>query len=283
MKYKHLLKEAIYIIFGTFILVVSVRYFILPFNILSGGIAGIAVTLSPIIHLPKDVIANFLIIFMFLLGAMFLGKEFIIKTAFSSILYPVFLSILMRYPITLHIDPILASVYSGVLAGLGVGIVFRVNASTGGMDVPVLILNKLLKIPMHTLVLIIDAITVSLGFMVFGIESVLLGLISVYACSIVIDKILVFGGSKAISLHIISDNYEEISNMIHDELDRGSTLLEGFGGYTKKERPVLLCAIDAKEYPFMIERVGEIDKEAFIIANEANEVRGNGFYSDYRV
>lgn len=283
MKYQSLIKDFFIVTTGTFILVVSVAYFILPFNILSGGVAGIAVAVSPITGLSEEVITNVSVVVLFIFGAMFLGKNFTVKTIYCSIMYPVFLSILMRFPVDIQIEPLLASVYAGVLAGIGVGLVFRVNASTGGMDVPVLILNKWTKLPIPTLMLVTDALTVCLGWWVYGIEAVLIGLISVYSCTIVIDKILVFGSNKAMSMHIISDYHQEIANLIHDELDRGCTMLQGYGGYTSIERPVLLCVVDAKQYPLLMKRVQEIDSQAFIIASEANEVRGNGFHLDYRV
>ncbi len=283
MKLQRILKDYLAITIGTFLLVVAVRYFVLPFNILSGGVAGIAVVLSPVLNIGKDIIANSLVVILFIVGGIFLGRKFIFKTIASSLMYPLFLSILMNYPIEINIDPFLASAYAGVLSGLGVGMVFRVGASTGGVDVPVLVINKFTHLPIPNLVLTIDVVTVLAGYLVFGIEPVLIGLISAYACSLVIDKVLLFGTNKAISVNIISEHYLEISKMIHDELDRGSTVLSAYGGYTNKERPVLLCAIDAKEYPDLIRKISDIDKEAFIISNQANEVRGNGFFGEYRV
>jgi uncharacterized membrane-anchored protein YitT (DUF2179 family) len=283
MKNKHLFQDLSAVIIGTFLLVVSVRYFVLPFNILSGGVAGIAVALSPLLKMEASLIANTLMLLLFILGGLFLGRKFVFKTALSSLLYPVFLTLLMPYPMKLAIDPLLASVYAGVLAGIGVGIVFRFGGSTGGMDVPALIINKWFHTPLPSVVLIVDAITILLGMLVFGVEAVLVGLVSAYTCSITIDKVLVFGGNHAKAVHIISNNYEEITQMIHDELDRGTTDLMASGGYTKQTRPVILCAVLANQYPYLIRRVHEIDPEAFVIATDANEIRGNGFMGEFRV
>jgi len=146
-----------------------------------------------------------------------------------------------------------------------------------------LIINKWFHIPLPNLVLIVDAVTILLGMLVFGLEAVLVGLVSAYTCSLTIDKVLVFGGNHAKAVHIISKHFDEITLMIHEELDRGTTNLSAAGGYTNQARPVILCAVLANQYPYLIRRINEIDPEAFVIATDANEIRGNGFMGEFRV
>lgn len=280
---KKLVRDYGFVFFGTLLLVISVRYFILPFNVLSGGVAGIAVALSPVISVDADVIINVLMVVLLLCGGLVLGKSFFMKTVFSSLLYPVLLSVLMNFPYELEIPALLASLYSGIIAGAGIGLVFRVEASTGGVDIPVLIINKWTNIPIPRLTLVLDTLVVLLGTAVYGIEAVLVGLLSVYSCSVVIDQVLFFGSNSAKTVHIISDKYSELADLIQEDIDRGVTLISAKGGYTKKERPVILVAIDSKEYPHLLNLVNEIDPDAFLIANDANEVRGNGFSSIVRV
>ena len=168
-----MLQELATIIIGNFVLAYSVQAFILPNDILSGGVAGIAVALYPIFQLDQELVINILVIGCFLLGWLVLGKEFAVKTCISSAIYPVFIGILSDIaPLTT--DHTLASLYGGVLAGLGIGMVFRANASTGGMDVPPLILAKYTHIEVSKWVMIVDGLTILLGLYSYNVESVLI-------------------------------------------------------------------------------------------------------------
>lgn len=273
----------ILIILGNFILAFSVAVFILPYNILSGGVAGIAVVFNSLMGLNKEIVVNFLVIALFLIGWLVLGKEFAIKTFVSSVFYPLFLSLIMDFMPVFEIDALLASLYGGLIAGVGIGIVMRTGASTGGMDIPPLILNKVTNIKVSTLVIIIDALTVMLGFLAFGLEEILIGFISVFATGYTIDKVLLFGGSISKSVQIISDNPDEIVSAIHSKLDRGTTLTEATGGFTGKKRIVILVVVSQNQYNELIDIVNSIDKEAFVITTDATSVHGEGFSFGFKV
>jgi uncharacterized membrane-anchored protein YitT (DUF2179 family) len=273
----------ILIILGNFILAFSVAVFILPYNILSGGVAGIAVVFNSLMGLNKEIVVNFLVIALFLIGWLVLGKEFAIKTFVSSVFYPLFLSLIMDFMPVFEIDSLLASLYGGLIAGVGIGIVMRTGASTGGMDIPPLILNKVTNIKVSTLVIIIDALTVMLGFLAFGLEEILIGFISVFATGYTIDKVLLFGGSISKSVQIISDNSDEIVSAIHNKLDRGTTLTEATGGFTGKKRIVILVVVSQNQYNELIDIVNSIDKEAFVITTDATSVHGEGFSFGFKV
>ncbi len=285
MKIRSTLKDLTLIIIGNFLLASSVGFFILPYKVLSGGVAGIAVALEPLTQIAAQYWIYILIIGLFLLGSLFLGRKFALHTALSSFLYPIFLTYItsLNWNVGVHVEPLLASLYGGLLAGIGVGMVFRTGASTGGMDVPPLIVNKYFGVPVSKMVLVFDALTVLLGFTVYGLEAVLIGLISVWACAYSLDKVLLFGGQEARSVMIISDSYREITQAIHDFLDRGTTLLEAEGGYTGDARKIVLSVISKNQYPELVKVVSMIDKNAFIIVTDANEVKGNGFSFDYKV
>lgn len=271
------------VVIGNLMLALAVHTFILPYEILSGGVAGIAVALSKISGYRSDLIISILIAVLFALGAYFLGRKFTIHTISSSILYPLFLNLLSTQPIQVSIDPILASLYGGLVAGFGVGLVFRTGASTGGMDVPPLIIHKFTNIELSKLVLIVDLLTVTLGVFVFGIEAVLMGFISVWASAFAIKQVLVFGGQEARSVMIITNSVDEVVDMIDQKLERGATLLSAHGGYTRESRAVILSVINMTQYPELIDELHKIDPHAFVIATEAMEVKGNGFSFDYKV
>ena len=154
------IKDIALVIAGTFVLCLSVEMFILPFDILSGGVAGIAVAVQPLTRMSATLIANILTLVLLEVGSLTLGRQFFLKTFLSSLCYPVFNSLLAKVVPVPDIDPVLASFYAGLLGGIGVGLVMRTGASTGGMDVPPLIVHKFTDIPVSTLVLITDGLTV---------------------------------------------------------------------------------------------------------------------------
>ncbi len=280
---KKMLFQTIMILLGNFILAISVTYLILPFKILSGGVAGIAIAIEPLFHLNQTLVINGLVLGMFILGSLVLKKEFAIKTVVSSLVYPIFISILSYFPYQIQISEVVASFYGGALAGLGIGLVFRVDASTGGMDVPALILAKWTGIETNNFVLIIDGITVLLGLFNYGLEAVLIGLISVVSCSYMIGRTVTFGGTNSKAVQIISEKWELLNTQINQELDRGTTLISAKGGYTMDQKQIILVVVDQRQYPKLVELVNSIDKTAFMITSDATDVHGEGFKLEFRV
>ena len=276
-------KDIVWVVAGNAVLALAVSMFILPYDILSGGVAGVAVALQPLIPLPVTLMVNLLVVGLFIVGACFLGKDFARKTILSSLIYPVFLTFFSGRVPVLDLDPILASLYGGLLGGTGVGMALRTGASTGGMDIPPLIVHKLTHIEIAKLVLITDALTVLLGAFTYGLEAVLVGFVSVWASSVAIDKVLMFGGQQAKAIQIISDQYEQIIERIHSELERGTTLIEAQGGFTCEKRKIILVVITKNQYPALMEMVTAIDREAFVIANDTHEVKGFGFSFEFKV
>lgn len=282
MKYKESMKDILFVVLGNIILAAGVSFFIVPNNILSGGVAGIAVAIAPVINVSATMIINGLTFILFIGGILVLGKNFAIKTLLSTILYPTFVSVFSVMSETIHItnDPMIASIYGGILVGAGVGLVFKTGASTGGMDIPPLIAHKYTHIPLATLVLITDGLTVMLGLSIYGIEPALIGLISVWTSSYMVNKMLMLGLSEAKSLMIISEKYEEILSQIATQVDRGATIINAEGGYKRDKRPVLMVVILKKQFPLVNRIITSIDPGAFVIVNDVNEVQGEGFTYD---
>lgn len=277
---KNKLFNTFLIIIGTFVLVMSVEFFIIPYRILSGGVAGIAVALKPFFHIDETVFANILTVVLLVVGRIFLGREFAMDTILSSLCYPLFTTLLAKiYPlIPITIAPTLASFYAGLLGGIGIGIVMRAGASTGGMDVPPLILNKLTGMKISTGVVITDTLTVLLGVAAYGINAALVGLVSVFASGFAIDKVLSLGGgSQAKSVQIISDRWEELVKAIDEQLARDVTLIHGEGGYQNDPKMVILVVVSSRQYNQLMEIIREIDEKAFAITTDASDMHGEGF------
>lgn len=277
-------KDVLMILLGNFILACAITYFVLPYEILTGGIFGVAIALKPIVpFLDTNYIAYSMIFLTFILGYFMLGKSFALKTVISSFAYPLFLEILRRFTYEIDVDPILASLYGGLLIGVAVGLVFRAKGSTGGMDVFPLILNKYFGVKSSLGVLLVDSSTVILGLSTLGISHVLLGLISVFASSFTIDKIIMFGSENSKSVYIISSELEIINNRIQNELDRGTTIIKAEGGFSKQNRDIIMCVITMEQYPDLKSIVYGEDENAFVIVQEAHEIIGEGFSFGHRV
>ena len=260
---KNRIHDLIMIILGNFVVACSVSFFILPNNILTGGVAGVAVALHPILPVDTVLMIDALTIGLFILGALLLGKQFAMKSVISTIVYPVFVTGLSKVATmfpkdTFVMPPYVATIYAGVIVGIGLGLVFRVNSSTGGMDILALILHKYFKIPEGTSVMIVDGLTVLLGVVTHGLTPALIGIMSVFVCGVAIDKTVMLGMQSA-------------------------TILDGSGGYTQAPKPVLMCVIKQKQYPLLESSVLKIDSKAFIIVNDVHQVHGAGFTSKHVV
>lgn len=275
---KKYLKEYALVILGNIVLAIGVGCIIIPGDILTGGVSGIAIAVSPIMHIPAEYIIYVLQIVFFIFGYLILGKHFAAKTLLSTIVYPIFLYIIRYFDIVIPIsNPIIGSIYGGIIIGVGVGLVFRVDASTGGMDIPSLILAKFTGIHIAIAVALFDIATVLLGMATHGVENSLIGIFSTITCAYAINKVLMFGGHASLSILIISDEYLKIKQEIQTTLNRGCTILNGIGGYTNKEKSVILVVVNQKEYPRLQQLVMNIDQNSFIIVNDAKEVHGEGF------
>lgn len=279
---KRRVREVGMILLGNFVVAIATVFLILPNNILNGGTAGMAIAIEPILHLDKVMMTSVFTIGLYVLGALTLGKEFALKSLISTLCYPVFVTglswVAALYPPETFVMPqYVASIYSGVISGVGLGLVFRVNSSTGGVDVLALLLNKYVHLKMGASVIVVDALTVLLGTSTFGLVPSLIGIMSVYVVGIAIDKTVAFGSQPAKNVMVISEQYDLIRQRLMDEIDRGITLLDGRGGYTNQNRPVLMCVIQQKELNRVQSLITSIDEQAFIIVHDVHEVHGEGF------
>ena len=279
---KNWIKDLIFVLLGNLIIACEVAFIVLPNHLLDGGIAGLSVALQPLVHIDTVWLINGLTIGLFLLGFLCLGKEFAVKTVVSAIAYPVLVTALNafveQFPTDTFILPdYLAAIYAGVLAGFGLGLAFRAGASTGGMDIPALILHKYARIPSGNAVMIIDVLTILVGVYTFGLMKALVGIITVFISGQVINKTVLLGSQSAKNVMIISSKWDEIRDYLMEQMSRGVTILSGKGGYTKQERPVLMCVISRKEYPLVEQEVNKIDPAAFMIVSDVNEIHGSGF------
>ena len=201
----------------------------------------------------------------------FLGRKSTARSIIGSILYP-FLVEVTSYVIPAvnlnNMEPIVLVVCGGVLSGLGSGLVYRVNYSTGGSDVLNQIISKLTKRPISFSMMITSAIIIILGYLTFGIESV------VYIISILVDKVMI-GISESKSFYIITEYETEVKKFLLGNLKHGVTIIDARGGYTGNVIKMIMCVVPTKEYINIKENILNIDKKALILVSDTYEVLGN--------
>lgn len=277
-KNKDLILDLVLIFAGNLTIAFAATFFILPNKILSGGVAGFAIALYPIFKIDPEIMINIILVVTFMLGFFFLGKTFALKTLASTILYPMFVYVFSSMEFQSTIDPILASIYGGLLTGVGLGLTFRTGASTGGMDIVPLILEKYTKIKVSIWIMISDALVILLGLSNYGLNLVLIGFLSIFTASFAIDKIQMIGGDKAKQVFIITQKNAEVLHAIHTQIDRGSTLIPARGGYTNQSREMIMTILMNNQYSELEKLVKEIDEDALLIVSDVTEVHGPGFY-----
>lgn len=275
---KKALKDVLIVLFGNTIYALAISMFVLPNGLIMGGTTGIAIVLQHFFGIPVTAFVSVFNIAMFVLGALVLGKKFAMTTLISTFYYPFILGIFQMVP-SLQMpmdDRMLAALYAGAMIGIAIGLVIRAGASTGGMDIPPLICRKLFGIPVSAVMYGCDFFVLLFQMMFSDREQILYGILVVFLYTTVLDKVLFMGESKT-QVKIISRKFKEINEMINNELDRGTTLLQGETGYLHEERPVVLTVVSNREVARLNKRVQEMDSEAFFIISPVKEVRGRGF------
>lgn len=258
---------------------VGLNMFLEPYTIASGGLTGLAIILKSLFGTPLWVINLVFNIPLFIFGVKILGKSDATKTLIGILLLTFFLKITELLTITNATnDILLSSIAGGIVIGISLGMLFRIDASTGGTELACLILNKIFPfISVSVFMFIIDGIVIILaGLVSRNIETALYATISLYI-SVKISDAIVEGFNFSKSFIIITDKPNKVSNAIIDTLERGVTILEGRGGYTNEKKDVLLVVVSRREEIHLKRIVNDIDPMAFIIINNAHEVLGEGF------
>ena len=256
----------------------GVALFVLPTGLITGGTTGLGLVAQNYLHIPLSAFVAVFNLAMFLLGLAVLGKVFALTTVISSFYYPFILAVFQGGIGDVHLtdDPLLATILAGVMIGAGMGIVIRAGASTGGMDIPPLVLQKKLKIPVSLSLYAFDCCILLLQALFSNVEQVLYGLVMVLLYTLTLNKALMLGTGQ-MQLKVVSKQYQAISQAIQKQMDRGTTLFHSQGGYDKKEGSTVLTVVDRRELSKLTELVTSIDPNAFMVVSQVNEVRGRGF------
>ena len=273
-----LIKQVSIIIVGLTIYAFGLAVFVLPTDMIAAGTTGMALLAQRLWGIPISTFVAVFNVLMFGLGFIELGKTFALTTLVATFYYPVILDVAIAVvgDMVITQDPMLCAIFSGIIIGFSLGIVIKAGASTGGMDIPPLVLKKRFGIPVSASMYFFDAV-ILVGQMPFGDkERILYALIMVMVYTMVLDKVLMMG-SKQIQVKIFSAKYEEISRAIQEKMDRGTTLLNMEGGHSRQKSMAILSIVSGRELSKINDIVMEIDENAFMIVNQVGEVRGRGF------
>ena len=271
-------KSLVMVVAGNFLYALMVKLFLLPANLAIGGTNGIAMMIN---HFWDISISGFVLFFnviMLGVGWLILGKGFALTTLASSFLYPFFLEVCNRIlgDLVLTNDLLLCSLFFGGGIGVALGLVIRAGASTGGMDIPPLVLNKLLGIPVSAGLYAFDFCILLTQIFIRPAENVLYGIVVTLIYTVVLDKMLLLGNSRT-ELKIVSSKSREICDAILKQVDRGVTLLNGEGGYKGSPTQLVLTVISNRELIKVERLIHRIDPECFLVVSRVSEVRGRGF------
>ncbi|HBH95011.1 MAG TPA: YitT family protein [Ruminococcaceae bacterium] len=275
--------DIVLIFIGSVVYSAGIHCFSAPNNIAPGGVAGISTLINS--ATGKDIIGllyGIINIPLIIIGLIFLGRKMMIKTLISVAIVTFSTDYgLSLLPVYKDGDPLLAAIFAGVLFGIGLGIIYLREGTSGGTD----IINKLINkkyphISIGAAMLSTDAVIICSSMFVFGtIEAGLYAIVAIFIGSKVMDMIL-YGSYEGKMLLIFSEKYEDISDYVMKDLKRGITWLKGEGAYSRQEKHVICCAVHKSEYSKIKRKVKEIDPKAFIIISSVGEVLGEGFQAN---
>lgn len=266
------------IIFGNLLYALAVTLFIMPNHLITGGTTGLALFFYRMAGIPVSAFVSVFNITMFLLGAWVLGKQFALTTVLSTVIYPLLLGLLEGAGITGFVteERLVAVLYAGLLIGAGIGVVMRAGASTGGMDIPALILKKKKNINVSAVIYLCDCIILALQMSASDAGSILYGILLIAVYTLVLDKVLMLGGAR-MQVKIVSREHDAINRLLAEKIDCGTSLLHMETGFLHQEQNMVLAVISNRDLPKVNQLVLEVDPEAFMIVSQINEVRGRGF------
>ena len=269
-------REYIEIFFGVVLIGVSLSVFYMPQNLVTGGVTGIAIILYDMFSVPLWVTNVTINIPILLMGYKLLGRGIFFKTLFGSMSLTAVLYVMQFVP-CIEPDIVIAVVFGGVFMGIGTALVLRRGATSGGTVLLSAIIHRKFKhIKVTTFILIIDAVIIVAGMVVFGPLKMLYAIASVYVFTKVTDAVI-SGFRTAKATFILSTKSSEICKSLMSEINRGITIIPVRGGYSGQDKDMLLCTMNQKDLVKAKEIIKEIDPTAFVIVTTVNEVLGNGF------
>lgn len=294
-QYLPIIKNISLVVIGTLVLSFGTALFILPFDLVCGGVSSIAIILNNLLgvnFISLDTLITIITWSLFFIGLIFLGKNFALKTLISTIVYPIGITLFSKLydPQFMNgifcidqsqyseIAILLAALFGGVLVGAGCALTFLGGGSTGGVDIFAFLICKVFKkLRSSVVIFCIDAITITLGlFVIQDLVVSLLGISSAMISAVAVDKIFL-GGSKAFIAQIVSEQHEAINAEIAQKLERTTSIIDIVGGYSGSSKKMLMTSFTMNQYTELLNIVNHHDTKAFITVHQAHEINGEGW------
>lgn len=275
---KNIIKDYSYIIFGATIVGLAYNIFFLPTKLAAGGISGVSTILYELFAFSPSLVQAIVNIPIFFIGWLALGKDFTLKTLVGTFWVPLIIYLTKDIPLVVT-NPFLAALYGGIILGIGLGIVYKGNGSTGGTASIAQVVKKFTGISSGYSQFIVDGIVVVTSIFVFSLELTLYALLAIYICGKAIDFVQLRTSTTKLIL-IITDEEDKIQSMIQHQLDRGLTKVRSIGGYSNQDKTMILCVTQQQE---AVQLKQLLEKEApttFVIFVDASEIMGRGFSLD---
>lgn len=271
IKHKHTWQYWLFFLAGLEIITIAINLFYAPINVAAGGSTGISILVDAVWGINRSLTVLIVNFAMLVLAVIFLGKETLKKVALGSILLPILMAITPSFKLTSN--NMLAVIYGGVLMGVGVSMLYQINASAGGTTIPPLIIKKYFYIDPALSLMAIDMLIIVLNIFVDGTEAFLLATFSEVITTVTM-RYTETGFDKKYQVRIMSNNkLDEIRNMLQEDYD-GLTVFNVVGGYTDKDKQQLVIVVDTNEYGQLVAKAREIDNEAFIVTENIAKVHG---------
>lgn len=275
------IKSYLKIVLGNALLALGISAFVIPHDFISTGVTGISLFFNHFFNTNIELGVTIINIIALVAGLIFLGKRFAVTTVASTFLFPIFLKAFNSIPFIVNAtnDHLLAALLAGLLSGVGIGLVMREGSSTGGLDVPPLVLNKYFKWNIAISMYVIDTIVLMGQFFYSSTSDILYGFVVLVVTTVALDQTLTIGESAS-QVVIISPKYLEINDRIHSDIDRGTTYLKIRTGFLNNEQEMVMTIVQSRELKKVEHLVHEIDPTAFMVISKVKEVKGRGFGLD---
>lgn len=276
MDKREVVKEYIIMAFGSLCVAVAVNFFMVPGNLVFGSASGLSLVLTQVVPIKMSVMNLIINVFFLLLGFVFVGREFGAKTVFISVMSPLWMYVLeIVYPVSESLtgEKWMDMLCCIIVVSAGQTFLFHVNASSGGLDIPAKMLNKYLHIELGRAVAFVGIATVLSAGLVYDITTVIWGIVGTYLNGRVVDDFFEgFNHKKRVS--ILSDRTEEIQRFIQEDINRGYTLYQAVGGYTKDPRTEIVTILAKNEYQKLVVYIRKIDPDAFVTVSTVSDIVG---------
>lgn len=273
---KFKIKRYAQLLLGIILLALAFNIFILPNNFVYGGVSGVSIITQRLFGLDPSIVIFVLSVALLVISYFTLGKEKTTASVLGSILFPIAVKLTSNVKLFLDFDtsqPLLSAIFGGVIAGFGIGLIYKVGFTSGGTDIVSQILSKYLKMSIGKAIIICDGLILLSGTFIFGINNFMYALIVLYLISILTDRVLL-GISDSKAFYIVTEYDKEVKDFVINSLNHGITIFEARGGYENKKQKVLFCVIPTKEYFKLKEGISRIDKNTFFVVTDAYEVYG---------